>query len=90
MDAENQPLTVADLRALIDGLPDDTPVRFAPEDEDYADLHVLTHAAVDRLTIRWDRHGPEHEGRPYLLLDGRPEDIDEHGQLTAPATTEDV
>lgn len=86
----DQPLTVAALRALIADLPDETPVRAAPECENdcVVDLHVLTHATVDRRTIDWN--GLEYEGRPYLLLDTRSESIAEHRTLTTPATTEDA
>ncbi|MFD6949168.1 hypothetical protein A6A08_05750 [Nocardiopsis sp. TSRI0078] len=84
----NQPLTVGDLRRALDGLSDDMPVRAlaAAHGADYADLHVLTTARTDQMTVTWPS-GPVYEGRPYLRLNLRPQEGAECHTLTEPATT---
>lgn len=85
-----QPLTAGDLRRILDALPDDTPVRgltTAPG-ADHAELHVLTTAKADQLTVTW-RSGPVYQGRPYLRLNMRLQQGTEHHTLTEPATTQE-
>ena len=88
MDTE-PPLTAGALRALLADLdlPDDTPVRIDATEPGDGDPQVLVTAIVDRYTVEWGEL--EYSGRPYLLLESRPESMADHRSLTSPATTED-
>ncbi|NYH53605.1 NADPH-dependent ferric siderophore reductase [Nocardiopsis arvandica] len=83
-----QPLTVGDLRRALDELPDDMPVRalITAPGADYAELHVLTTARTDQMTVTW-RSGLVYDGRPYLRLNLRPQKGAECHTLTEPGTT---
>ena len=84
----DQPLTAGDLRRALEELPDDTPVRaltVAPS-ADHVDVHVLTRAVIDQLTVAWGSD-LRYRGRPYLRLDLRLQQGPEHRALTEPAGT---